>query len=64
MMSFVSKAEGSPIEVRDTRMILRGFIPHAEVGMGHHQFRSLYLGFHPQTGELIVHEGQTDKILR
>jgi hypothetical protein len=49
-------------EVRDTRTVLRGFVSHAEVGMGHHQFRSLYLGFHPATGDLVVHEGQTARL--
>ncbi|ABW02443.1 DUF2139 domain-containing protein [Caldivirga maquilingensis] len=43
-------------------LLLRGFIDHDEVALGHNQFRSLYLGFHPQSGALIVHDGHVAKV--
>jgi len=43
-------------------LILEGFIPFDEVALGHHSFRCLYVGFHPRSRSLIVHDGHAARV--
>lgn len=45
-----------------SKLHLRRFIQHDEVGMGNNQFRCFYMAFHPVSGAFVVHEGHSGKI--
>ncbi|QXJ33935.1 DUF2139 domain-containing protein [Saccharolobus shibatae] len=44
------------------KLVLKEFVQHNEVALGHHQFRSLYIGFHPISRNMIVHDGHAAKV--
>jgi|UniRef100_A0A7J3Z7I4 Uncharacterized protein conserved in archaea len=41
---------------------LKRFIIHEEVGMGQNQFRCFYIGFHPVSSSMIIHEGHSGRV--
>ncbi len=43
-------------------LLLEGFIAHDEAGLGHHSFRCLYIGFHPKSKSMIIHDGHAAKV--
>ena len=54
----LSSSEGIPKRT----LVPEGYTPYAEVGMGHHQFRSFYIGFQPRSKALVIHEGQAGTV--
>jgi len=44
------------------KLVLKEFVQHNEIALGHHQFRSLYIGFHPISRNMIVHDGHAAKV--
>ncbi|WP_449462388.1 DUF2139 domain-containing protein [Tardisphaera miroshnichenkoae] len=43
-------------------LVPEGYTPHGEVALGHHQFRSLYVGVHPRSKALVIHDGHVGAV--